>query len=161
MQIPPETLAQQRKELFDLTEKVYMFGLRCRVPATRQKFFKIWNEMLPMTLFDRLKFIVAGQEWDHLSNVYWLKHGLVGSRNPNRFLNRIYCGCIWLVGPLVKVPTRVLLEQDLLLAVLVDDEPIKLAPSSAQVPGLLGATRSNMYTIRTSGVRFPLPFPHP
>jgi hypothetical protein len=45
--------------------------------------------------------------------------------------------------------------QDLLMAVLIDDEPIQLAPNSALVPCLLGNSRANVFTIRTSQVCLP------
>ena len=38
--------------------------------------------------------------------------------------------------------------QDLLLAILVDKEPIKLAPSSSQIPALLARTKQNIFDVR-------------
>ena len=38
--------------------------------------------------------------------------------------------------------------QDLLLAILVEQEPIKLAPSSSQVPALLAKTKQNIFDVR-------------
>lgn len=38
--------------------------------------------------------------------------------------------------------------QDLVLAVLVEREPIKLAPNSAQIPALLAKTKQNIYQMR-------------
>jgi len=38
--------------------------------------------------------------------------------------------------------------QDLLLAILVDKEPIKLAPSSSQIPALLAKTKQNIFDVR-------------
>ena len=38
--------------------------------------------------------------------------------------------------------------QDLVLAVLVEREPIKLAPNSAQIPTLLAKTKQNIYQMR-------------
>ena len=38
--------------------------------------------------------------------------------------------------------------QDLVLAVLVEREPIKLAPNSAQIPALLAMTKQNIYQMR-------------
>lgn len=43
---------------------------------------------------------------------------------------------------------RGLLMQDLVLAVLVEREPIKLAPNSAQIPALLAKTKQNIYQMR-------------
>ena len=45
----------------------------------RAKFFQLYNAAIPVTLFDRLRFIVCNQEWEHLADTFWLKQGLVGS----------------------------------------------------------------------------------
>ncbi len=41
-----------------------------------------------------------------------------------------------------------LLVQDLVLAVLVEKEPIKLAPNSAQIPALLAQTKQNIFHLK-------------
>lgn len=79
-----------------------MLGLRARDPETRKKFFTLYHESLGKTLFIRLQYIIQIQDWEALSDVFWLKQGL-----------------------------------DLLLAVLVEDKPITLAPNSARLPPLL------------------------
>ena len=38
--------------------------------------------------------------------------------------------------------------QDLLLAILIEKEPIKLAPSSSQIPPLLNHTKQNIFNVR-------------
>ena len=43
---------------------------------------------------------------------------------------------------------RAMNTQDMLLAVLVEDEGIKLAPNSAQVPALLAATKHNIFDVK-------------
>lgn len=75
-----------------------MLGLRARDPDTRKKFFLLYHESLGKSLFTRLQFIIQVQDWEALSDVFWLKQGL-----------------------------------DLLLAILVEDKPITLAPNSARV----------------------------
>ncbi|KAA3457545.1 transformation/transcription domain-associated protein-like [Gossypium australe] len=75
-----------------------MLGLRAKDPEVRMKFFSLYHESLSKTLFNRLQFIIQIQDWEALSDVFWLKQGL-----------------------------------DLLLAVLVEDKPITLAPNSARV----------------------------
>jgi hypothetical protein len=78
----PEDMAKSiRKDLFDTTEKLFLIGLRCRIPHVRQRFFRLWNETLPLTIYERLRFIISSQEWEHGGNIFWLKHGLV--KNPN------------------------------------------------------------------------------
>lgn len=79
-----------------------MLGLRARDPEIRKKFFTLYHESLGKTLFTRLQYIIQIQDWEALSDVFWLKQGL-----------------------------------DLLLAVLVEDKPITLAPNSARLPPLL------------------------
>lgn len=75
-----------------------MLGLRARDPEMRMKFFLLYHESLAKTLFARLQFIIQSQDWEALSDVFWLKQGL-----------------------------------DLLLAILIEDKPITLAPNSARV----------------------------
>ena len=58
-------------------ERVFLLGLRATDPAMRAKFFQLYNAAIPVTLFDRLRFIVCNQEWEHLADTFWLKQGLV------------------------------------------------------------------------------------
>ena len=66
-----------RSEVFDKVERVFLLGLRASDPAMRAKFFQLYNAAIPVTLFDRLRFIVCNQEWEHLADTFWLKQGLV------------------------------------------------------------------------------------
>ncbi|GLU19769.1 hypothetical protein SLE2022_359970 [Rubroshorea leprosula] len=91
-----------RQEVFEKVERQFMLGLRAKDPEIRMKFFLLYHESLEKTLFTRLKFIIQIQDWEALSDVFWLKQGL-----------------------------------DLLLAILVEDKPITLAPNSARVLPLL------------------------
>ncbi|KAI4314757.1 hypothetical protein L6164_027634 [Bauhinia variegata] len=95
----PSTL---RQEVFQKVERQFMLGLRARDPEVRMKFFSLYHESLGKTLFTRLQFVIQLQDWEALSDVFWLKQGL-----------------------------------DLILAILVEDKPITLAPNSARVPPLL------------------------
>ncbi|KAK9136460.1 hypothetical protein Syun_015790 [Stephania yunnanensis] len=94
-----------QQEVFQKVERLFMLGLRAKDPEIRQKFFFLYHESLPKTLFARLQFIIQNQDWEALSDVFWLKQGL-----------------------------------DLLLAILVENEPIALAPNSARVPPLVTST---------------------
>ncbi|GAV88596.1 PI3_PI4_kinase domain-containing protein/FAT domain-containing protein [Cephalotus follicularis] len=91
-----------RQEVFQKVERQFMLGLRARDPEIRMKFFSLYHESLGKTLFTRLQYIIQIQEWEALSDVFWLKQGL-----------------------------------DLLLAILVEDKPITLAPNSARVPPIV------------------------
>lgn len=87
-----------RQEVFQKVERQFMLGLRAKDPEIRMKFFSLYHESLDKTLFTRLQFIIQIQDWEALSDVFWLKQGL-----------------------------------DLLLAILVENNPITLAPNSAKV----------------------------
>ncbi|XP_059645489.1 uncharacterized protein LOC132287044 [Cornus florida] len=91
-----------RQEVFQKVERQFLLGLRAKYPEIRMKFFSLYHESLGKTLFTRLQYIIQVQDWEALSDVFWLKQGL-----------------------------------DLLLAVLVEDKPITLAPNSARVPPLM------------------------
>lgn len=81
-----------------------MLGIRAKDPEMRMKFFTLYHESLGRMLFTRLQYIIQIQDWEALSDVFWLKQGL-----------------------------------DLLLAILVEDKSITLAPNSAKVPPLVVA----------------------
>lgn len=91
-----------RQEVFQKVERQSLLGLRAKDPEIRKKFFSLYHESLGKTLFTRLQYIIQLQDWEALSDVFWLKQGL-----------------------------------DLLLAILVEDKPITLAPNSARVPPLV------------------------
>ncbi|XVF62182.1 hypothetical protein PTKIN_Ptkin08bG0196500 [Pterospermum kingtungense] len=91
----PVTLSQ---EVFQKVERQFMLGLRAKDPEIRNNFSSLYHESLGKSLFTRLQYIIHIQDWEALSDVFWLKQGL-----------------------------------DLLLAILVDDKPITLAPNSAMV----------------------------
>ena len=40
------------------------------------QFFRLYADRLPLDLFDRLKYIIAAQDWDFTSSSFWLKHGV-------------------------------------------------------------------------------------
>ncbi|KAK8535278.1 hypothetical protein V6N12_056801 [Hibiscus sabdariffa] len=91
----PQALCQ---EVFQKVERQFMLGLRAKDPDARRKFISMYHESLSKTLFTRLHYIIQIQDWEALSDVFWLKQGL-----------------------------------DLLLAILVEDKSITLAPNSARV----------------------------
>ncbi|KAK6237341.1 hypothetical protein QUC31_002810 [Theobroma cacao] len=93
-----------RQEVFQKVERQFMLGLRAKDPEVRMKFFSLYHESLGKTLFTRLQYIIQIQDWEALSDVFWLKQGL-----------------------------------DLLLAILVEDKPITLAPNSARVLPLVAS----------------------
>jgi hypothetical protein len=58
-------------------ERTFLIGLRAQKPDTRQKFFALYNELVPKTIFDRLKYIFMDQDWERLSHTFWLKQAQV------------------------------------------------------------------------------------
>ncbi|KAK9678784.1 hypothetical protein RND81_11G233100 [Saponaria officinalis] len=94
-----------RQEVFQRVERQFMLGLRAKDPEARKKFFSLYHESLAKTLFARLHYIIQIQDWEALSDVFWLKQGL-----------------------------------DLLLAILVEDQSITLAPNSARLPPLVASS---------------------
>lgn len=95
-------LLNLRQEVFQKVERQFLLGLRAKDPEMRMNFFTLYHESLAKTLFTRLQYIFQLQDWEALSDVFWLKQGL-----------------------------------DLLLAILVEDKPITLAPNSARVRSLV------------------------
>ena len=87
-----------RYEVFQKVERQFLLGLRAKDPEMRIRFFSLYHESLEKTLFTRLRYVIHVQDWEALSDVFWLKQGL-----------------------------------DLLLAILVEDKPITLAPNSARL----------------------------
>lgn len=65
-----------RQEVFQKVERQFMLGLRARDPESRMNFFSLYHESLGKTLFARLQYIIHLQDWEALSDVFWLKQGL-------------------------------------------------------------------------------------
>ena len=65
-----------RKEIFEKVERQFLIGLRSRSPSTRRAFFKLHHGTVGQSLFDRLEYIVMGQDWECLSDTFWLKQAL-------------------------------------------------------------------------------------
>ncbi|XP_042425801.1 transformation/transcription domain-associated protein-like [Zingiber officinale] len=102
------------QEVFQKVERQFMLGLRAKDPVVRQRFFMLYHESLPKSLFSRLHFIIQNQDWEAASDVFWLKQAL-----------------------------------DLLLAILVEKEPIMLAPNSARVPPVMASgSFPEMYNVQ-------------
>ena len=90
-----------RSELLPKLERAFMIGLRSSEPPVRAKFFDLFNRSIVKNLYKRLLYIVQGQDWESLSDSFWLKQAL-----------------------------------DLLLAVLVQNRTLQIAPGGARMPPL-------------------------
>lgn len=64
-----------RHEVFKV-ERQYMFGLRSKDPELRRKFFAVYDDTVQKKLYTRLQYIIQGQDWEALADVFWLKQGL-------------------------------------------------------------------------------------
>jgi transformation/transcription domain-associated protein len=63
-------------DVFTKVERPFCCGLQNPDPAVRAKFFKLYSERIPRDLFARLRYIIQTQEWEFLSNTFWLKHAV-------------------------------------------------------------------------------------
>ena len=64
-------------EVFLKVERPFCCGLQNANPDVRNRFFKLYSERVPRDLYERLKYIISVQEWEFLSNTFWLKHAVV------------------------------------------------------------------------------------
>ncbi|KAL4439666.1 hypothetical protein ABPG75_002667 [Micractinium tetrahymenae] len=63
-------------EVFNRVERTFCCGLQSGDPAVRKKFFRLYADRVPANLFDRLRYIIQGQDWDFIAHTFWLKHGV-------------------------------------------------------------------------------------
>ena len=63
-------------DVFTKVERPFCCGLQNADPAVRGQFFKLYSQRIPRDLFERLKYIIQTQEWEFLSNTFWLKHAV-------------------------------------------------------------------------------------
>lgn len=84
-----------RVDVFDKVERVFLLGLRASDPAMRRKFFDLYNSAIPVTLYDRLRFIVCSQDWEHLADTFWLKQGLVSTAANHGLFTQTETSTTW------------------------------------------------------------------
>ena len=65
-----------RQEVFVKVERNHLLGLRTRHPKLHKQFFQLYHSAVGKSLFHRLQYILAGQEWDAMADTFWLKQGL-------------------------------------------------------------------------------------
>ncbi|KAL4854024.1 Transcription-associated protein 1 [Chlorella vulgaris] len=63
-------------EVFNRVERTFCCGLQSADPEVRQKFFRLYADRVPSHLFDRLRYVIQGQDWDFIAHTFWLKHGV-------------------------------------------------------------------------------------
>lgn len=73
----PFTAVQElREEVFNKVERLFLIGLRASDPETRHKFFALYDRVINRALYDRMQFVIVGQEWASMSQQFWLKQAL-------------------------------------------------------------------------------------
>ncbi len=76
--VPGNPQCEQLKvDAYDKVERVFCLGLSSRDPATRKNFFQLYLARIPPSLYERLRYIICIQDWDHIANTFWLKHAVV------------------------------------------------------------------------------------
>ena len=63
-------------ELTARLEPAFLAGLRSMNPSIRIKFMEIFSKSIRKRLYDRLMYIMATQNWEHMGNHYWIKQCL-------------------------------------------------------------------------------------
>ena len=66
-----------KKEVFEKVELAYGLGLRASDPSTRAKFYALWNKHIHPSLFERLRHVIVGQNWEEMGHTFWLKQAVV------------------------------------------------------------------------------------
>jgi transformation/transcription domain-associated protein len=137
---------------------MYLLGLRAAAPPLRAQFFQLYHRHIPPTLYDRLAFIIVGQDWDAMSGGFWLKQALdlllsvlkVGGRQGKKGRGGgggLVVGVARLPGHRSCTSSRKpgSLGYPLCNLPLQDEERIMLAPNSAQIPPLITGTKQNVF----------------
>ncbi|GAA5832957.1 hypothetical protein JCM3766R1_000374 [Sporobolomyces carnicolor] len=65
-----------RSELTFRLESAFLMGCKIRDPVIRSKFLAVFDKSLPTGLFSRLHYIVGIQNWETLSETYWMHQAL-------------------------------------------------------------------------------------
>lgn len=82
---------ERRPELLPRLERAFMYGMKAGERSTRQQFFQIYNASIAPSLSTRLIFLLAKQDWEHLSDSFWIKHAaevLISATEKDRPLQR-------------------------------------------------------------------------
>ncbi|KAJ3117897.1 hypothetical protein HK100_000723, partial [Physocladia obscura] len=65
-----------RTELTVRLENAFLMGTKSENPAIRQQFSNTLNSSLDHTLFARLNYIIGIQNWEYLSDTFWIRQSL-------------------------------------------------------------------------------------
>eukprot|EP00879_Flechtneria_rotunda_P005042 GHRR01005319.1.p1 GENE.GHRR01005319.1~~GHRR01005319.1.p1 ORF type:complete len:3477 (+),score=1416.33 GHRR01005319.1:1112-11542(+) len=70
--LPPEL----SDEVFHKVERLFLLGMKAPDPYRRSRFFALYHKLVAAGLFERLQFIICTQDWQSVSNTFWLKPAL-------------------------------------------------------------------------------------
>ena len=59
-----------------MLQRAFVIGLRCKDPVWRAKFVDIFHSHVHQTVAQRLKYILASQDWQPFSDAFWLTQAL-------------------------------------------------------------------------------------
>ena len=71
-----EPSAKDKKNEISQLEPGFMMGLRAADPHLRNKFFSIFHSSISKSLPDRISYIFSVQNWESISNSFWIKQCL-------------------------------------------------------------------------------------
>ncbi|KAG2212646.1 hypothetical protein INT47_000623 [Mucor saturninus] len=65
-----------RSELTVRLEQAFLMGTRSENPQIRSQFMRVFDRSISRTLYTRLNYIMGVQNWDSLSNTFWIHQAL-------------------------------------------------------------------------------------
>ncbi len=72
-------------------------GYWCPLPLlSPRRFFELYNNHVAPNLYDRLQFVIVVQDWEAMSNTFWLKTALVGAGRALHRVSSCSAGYIWI-----------------------------------------------------------------
>lgn len=61
-----------RSDLTNRLEGPFLLGTRCADPKLRHRFIDMLEQSLPYDIIGRLRYIMVGQNWEHVKGTYWM-----------------------------------------------------------------------------------------
>jgi hypothetical protein len=69
-------LMKEDEELTENIKSSFMYGLKSENSKIRSSFHDALNDSIGQTIYDRLSYIFESNNWENLSDNFWIKHGL-------------------------------------------------------------------------------------
>jgi transformation/transcription domain-associated protein len=67
---------ERRPELLHKLERAFMIGLKTPIPSIRAKFFALFDAAADRSPVERLRYTIAKQDWEPLSDSFWIRQAL-------------------------------------------------------------------------------------